>query len=715
MNRRGPGAPGRARLLWLLLLAAALWGLLWSPGSRPAAARMAATGAGAVEMAPQGFGDRDNSAVWSMLWWGESLYAGTNRAWGCWSALAFHRYDPETYPYPPNDPEMACATDPDDLPLQAEIHRWTPRTGEWERLYQSPENVPIPESGKMTARDVGFRTMTLFTEPDGTPALYVGGAYPPAVNPAGRQPPRLLRSVDGQNFAPLPQAPGSGLGEMLQSSFRSLTPFDGRLFVIAASSWGSGPLWEAAEPAAGNDAFRTVSPPGMAVFEMVPYNGRLYVGTDKLSIPFPTGAAPGGSEGYEVFWTDGNGPPPYLFHPVVTGGGHRTPFPSRTVVSMQVFDGRLYVGTDSPAELIRINPDDSWDLIVGTPRETPSGMKYPLSGYDIGFGWPLNVHMWRMAAHADRLYVGTADDTIDLRYTPGYEEYLAAEAGFDLWESEDGVAFYPITTTGFGDPFQWGVRNLVSGPSALYVGSASFWFGHRIYRIDGALHQYLPLMPGEPTVAGTPLLPAGATGLAPAAPPAGVARPRALETDRAAGGGVLLSWEPVDGADRYRIFRAARDDGDVEAAAASAGVSGLHGPFTLVAESRRPWLVDRDVEAGGRSLYYVVALDETGALSPPSNHAAHPPLAPPATLNELERMLAEWGVARPEWHARLRAAQRSGRAAPLIESLAALREELVTTGALPAWRLPDLERQLARMARRAEWVENGWLSPTGWQ
>ena len=76
---------------------------------------------------------------------------------------------------------------------------------------------------------------------------------------------------------------------------------------------------------------------------------------------------------------------------------------------MHVFKGRLYVGTDRPAELLRINPDDTWDLVVGTPRQTPEGVKRPLSGMDVGFDNPLNIHVWRMQSHNGYLFVGHAE------------------------------------------------------------------------------------------------------------------------------------------------------------------------------------------------------------------------------------------------------------------------------------------------------------------
>jgi hypothetical protein len=55
------------------------------------------------------------------------------------------------------------------------------------------------------------------------------------------------------------------------------------------------------------------------------------------------------------------------------------------------------VGTATQTEIIRINPDDTWDLVVGPPRAMPllnGGVewKYPLSGLNAGFGHTLNDH-----------------------------------------------------------------------------------------------------------------------------------------------------------------------------------------------------------------------------------------------------------------------------------------------------------------------------------
>src|SRR5690606_25943020 len=109
---------------------------------------------------------------------------------------------------------------------------------------------------------------------------------------------------------------------------------------------------------------------------------------------------------------------PYNYETVVEAGGYLPDLPTIEVLGMQVFQGRLYVGTNGvlippllmgPAELIRINPDNSWELVVGDGRETPRGWMYPVSGFTAGFGNFYNAHVWRMAEFENRLFVGTFD------------------------------------------------------------------------------------------------------------------------------------------------------------------------------------------------------------------------------------------------------------------------------------------------------------------
>jgi hypothetical protein len=119
----------------------------------------------------QGFGDRHNSWAWSMVWWNDRLYVGTNRAWLCAERAAINAAFPffGRFPfvkYPPEDPDVACTTDPHHLPLRAEIWCWTPATDHWQRLYRAPQDAPLPgQAGKFVARDVGYRSMACFIEP----------------------------------------------------------------------------------------------------------------------------------------------------------------------------------------------------------------------------------------------------------------------------------------------------------------------------------------------------------------------------------------------------------------------------------------------------------------------------------------------------------------------------------------------------------------------
>ena len=436
--------------------------------------------------APQGFGDRQNSWAWSMQWWRGHLYVGTNRAWECASAASLHAFNP-VYEYPPTDPDIACTDDPHDLPLRAEIWRWTP-PNTWTRVYQSPE-IPIPGvPGKFVGRDVGYRGMTIFQEADGTEALYVGSVTSTFLS-YRTPPPRILRSTDGITFEPVPQDPGTVLGDLPWNSLRNPVTYNGRLYIQAGAVLGAGVLLEAADPRAGNDAFRVVSPPSMIVSAMEAYNGALYVGTRDSR------------NGYAVFKTEATGPLPYVYQNVIEKGGYLPHLPDDEVLTMKVFRDHLYFGTDATgnflnpstgAELLRVNPDDTWDVVVGDPRDTPTGRKTPLSGYTAGFGSAFSRHMWRLEVFEGNLYAGTFDSSTLFRNEPDFPQSIL---GFELYRSSDGSHFDPITTTGFDDKFNFGVRTMAATPYGLFLGTANFYYGLKIYRMPASNHTFKVFIP----------------------------------------------------------------------------------------------------------------------------------------------------------------------------------------------------------------------------
>jgi hypothetical protein len=437
--------------------------------ARPGLRGQSLTASQFTRINPPGFGDRQNSYAWSMAWFEGNLYVGTNRNFACVERATIAFYFPSRFPYLAN-PEtcVTCTPSPYDLDLRAEIWRYSPSTGRWDRVYKSPADLPNPKApGQFVARDIGYRGMVPFTEPDGTAALYVFGTCAREYIP-GLPPPRILRTTDGETFMPIPQDPGTTLGDLNAVTFRASAVFGNRLFVTASPSLtGDGVLLESSTPALGNDSFRQVTPSSLHVYELKVFNGALYIGVGDQKA------------GYSVWKTDATGPPPYSLIPVVTDGAGRGATMA-SVVSMHVFDGRLYVGGAGwypslylSCEVIRVEPDDSWQVVVGNPRSTPGGLRSPISGLADGFGNPNNFHIWRMEDHQGVLYAGTFDAAARRRSFVGSNLPPAADDGFDLYASADGQHWTTVTNDAFESPFDFGCRSLLSTPVGLFLGSTN--------------------------------------------------------------------------------------------------------------------------------------------------------------------------------------------------------------------------------------------------
>ncbi len=652
-----------------------------------------------------------------MLWWRDALYVGTNRTYICHLRASVRRNLPSIIRWvlrrrlrTPRDPMVNCPEDDLELPLQAEIWRWTAEQDVWQRVYRSPQDVPVPgHPGRYIARDIGFRGMAAFAEPDGTEALYVTGVSARSLF-LSLPGPRLLRSLDGRHFEGVPQEPGTFLGDLDTFTLRSILSFDQRLFLITGRLDGSGILLEARHPARGNDAFRQVSPPGMLFFEMIVYNGHIYLGVEDAE------------NGYAIVRTDATGDPPYAFEPIVTQGGSYPGRRSQRPISMHVFKGCLYVGMDRPqAEILRIHPDDSWELVVGLPRETPNGWKHPLVGLDAGFGNWLNGHIWRMQTHGDRLYVGTMNMGAALRF----EEWIDPTThGFELYSTEDGWRFSPITTNGFGHALDYGVRTLASTPHGLFLGTANNWQACHIWRGTAEPESDRGVLAS----AESPTIQHG-TFRGPT--------PRGLELEEL-GEGTLLSWAPVPGTRRYHIWRAELRDKRpyLEAKLGFRALIGalrlarllrpLLARVTLVARemympplAERLWtpepyevvgttsacrFADRTGEDGVRYAYFVQSEVGVGRLSAASNIVTVPLLAPPMTFDRLlahveahAEGLGAWRMPLLEAHERLVAGNPSAAAV----ALAAIADELLASGE-SQFAVSDMGVMLEKLGRRLQ-------------
>lgn len=691
-----------AVLLTVLLSLLVLPGLLAAPTSIPTASDF-------EEAVIQGYGDRQNSITWSMMWWRGDLYVGTNRAVRCARAYVIDLEIPGSYP--PNDPDVECTPSPYDLPLAAQIWRYSPQSDQWTRLYTSPMDLPIPGLPfKVTAREQGFRYMMPYVESDGTEALYVAGVSTRFMYP-DVPPPRILRSVDGINFEAVPQAPGTYMGDTDATCFRSMTEYRGRFYVVACDIWGSGTLLEAINPEGGNDNFYEITPEGWEVFSVQPYNGWLYVGLRDDDV------------GYSIYRTQAQGSPPYTFLPVVTNGGCRVQGcnieVSGGIISMDVLDNRLYAGTGSTAhgsagEMIRVNPDNSWDLIVGPPRVTLSGYKTPLSGMGLGFDNEFNLLLWRMGTHDGTLYVGTYDQTTDFKEVPGVGDQLRHLMGFDLAATEDGEFISLVTTTGFDDMFSYGARTFMSTPHGLYVGTANDYYGTRVWNLDsGPRSVFVPMLirgfgasPAAAEIAADLLVtPPGPEVEAPTPLLSALEAPTRV-LGEPVGEDVLLYWEPVRGALGYDLYRS-------DFVWNEAVEKWIPGESHLVGHAATPRFVDPGAaRRAGFAHYLVRAVGAEGTLSPPSNVARVPSLRPVETVASVNRTIGEWaggtlladGAGAPL--AGVAALLRAGEPEAALQAL----EPARLAAMVPAWRATDLDHLTYRLAQRVAAARDGLLA-----
>ena len=593
----------------------------------------------------EGFNDRQNSWAWSMLWFKGKLYVGTNRAQECVNAAAIHIGDPALQAYPPVDPDISCDPDYTNLPLQAEIWSWDPATSLWTEVYQAPADVPIPNTNpvKYVSRDIGYRGMLDYTEADGTEALYIGSCSSRAMYGVAVPPGRILRTVDGANFTPIPQDPGTYLGNIGSACFRGSVQFNGKFYGVATNFKGSGILIESANPQLGNNSFRQVSPFGQLVYEFAAFNNNLYV---SFSSP----------QGFSIHKTSATGKLPYSYKTIFAKGGYKASHPNQNVVSMKVFNNKLYIGGDGVqssgtipdlgAELFRVNADDTWDLLVGTSRNTPNGQKNALSGLDVGFGWSLNEHMWRMEIFDGRLYIGTFDASTVLRNNTSLGPSLTPLLGADLWYTPDGTYFSNVDYQGLGDKFNFGFRSMAATPYGLFVGSANYYYGLELFQ--GAPAGFTSPTPGAQLAAHAKTF---------AVPSTPLDAPSGLQLE-SYNQSALLSWQPSQAnASRYRVYR--WNTTPVQAALTAVDASGsgegsqlfqstggstawqIRGPRESIGTTTNTFFVDSNMTPGASYSYQVVGEDGAGDASGPSNVAGFPSQLPKLKFSDVLALITQ--------------------------------------------------------------------------
>jgi hypothetical protein len=267
------------------------------------------------------------------------------------------------------------------------------------------------------------------------------------------------------------------------------------------------------------------------IVTMIPFNNQLYVGT----------SPPGG---LELWRTTSSAPLTDQWKLVVDQGAGDAL--NEVPLTLGVFRDRLYVGSaialavvssdpakrfvpPKGADLISVNAADEWRIVSGSEPIAPTT---PATGtrnrgkYPSGFGDLSNAYIWQLLEHEGRFYLGTFDwsDLLipllgslltinrgaiekiipamfepeallglirEYQWGPWLESLLQSlpnfpfTMGFDLFESVDGRNWKPISLDGLNNPYNYGLRTLLSASDGkLYLGTANPFQGCEVWVKD---------------------------------------------------------------------------------------------------------------------------------------------------------------------------------------------------------------------------------------
>lgn len=475
-----------------------------------------------------GFGDADRSYAWSLGVYNGDLYVGTGQytdtfqvfwqqAWALMGSTTGAPTLPDT-PDVPLPPEWTNGTSITDLAgferwrdaSIAEIWRFNKRTG-WTQVFVSPMvDSKFYDSSSGGAYQVpsvmGFRSMSTLTDKKGKSAIFafvgVGGSTFFA-NP--NDIPLIYRSTGG-NWEPVDTPSGMGV------QTRASATFDNKLFVgVTNPTTHRGEVWytETANPQENDWKFlanfpgKNSSDRNTGISAIGSFNKKLYVATENFA-------------GFQVFCgtppksPKGRPTGPWTWERIVDyGGGDHYSFWAST---MKEFNGSLYIGSigwprpNSSGgidikgfDLLRIDARNKPHLAIGgggLPISTAPGYEKlrSESGWPSGFGNPLNLYAWSLEVYNGKLYLGTFDASIFLRYLKDYSgplpipelepykdilPYLAT--GADLWQTSDGVHWLPLAINGLGNQNNYGLRNMITYKNSLAIGTSNPFQGCEVH------------------------------------------------------------------------------------------------------------------------------------------------------------------------------------------------------------------------------------------
>lgn len=354
--------------------------------------------------------------------------------------------------------------------LQATIQRYGPASDRpddpWETLWThqvpltTPEDAPYPP---LLGSHLGILTEA------GQPVLYA------LVNlGAGSQ---LVLCRDGQTFEPvasadlMPLLPYRLLGDVAQPHGFCPPPVPG-LTLSRPASGGLCQLTSLEQPNLQDGVPPEVCADPSRICQVLMVDQRLY-----MALADPV-------QGFQLWVSQPGNITPYTWRQVIGQGAYRYSQNQR-VTAMVAFQGDVYLlagpgqpteaGAVASPELLRVYPDNSWDVIIGNPRFTPLGLKLPLGAMGPGFEQRFNRVAGGLLVHDDTLYA------LLYAVSPATKGAETPAPTLELWGSADAETWQQQSLSGLLEQIDHPVVTPLSTPEGLVL------FAHSDY--GQLLHQ----------------------------------------------------------------------------------------------------------------------------------------------------------------------------------------------------------------------------------
>jgi hypothetical protein len=354
--------------------------------------------------APPGLGSDRNVIMWAMEPFRDALYVATCS----WRLEGLRDWE-----------KWAFSRGPIDTSEGTEIWRLEQPDGDWTRVVRAGLGDPYNH---------GIRNM-----------MAVGDhLYAVTVNHTNGF--EIWRTEDGRDWLPVMTG---GFGNRENTSGRGLALFDGSLYVGTENKETGAEIWRAPVERAGTEeGWERVLGDDVSrswYAELTTFAGHLYTGTLATHTGLDESDAEEEHPGCRVLRSrDG------VEWEVVVDDSFGNPM-NNGIISMAVFDGRLYIGTSNTEG--------------GEVHRSADGLRWERCWK--GAGDPeRNWHAWKLYTYAGRLYLGI-----------GRLERIWW-SGLGLFSTADGVEW--VLETDYSLATHYGLRSMAEYRGRLYLGTASF-------------------------------------------------------------------------------------------------------------------------------------------------------------------------------------------------------------------------------------------------